>query len=96
MPGVLKENASGRGKAGPELLAATADQNAHHDLKFLISRWNTESHIVIVAWREFGQTLKDVISLTMLPVYKDRNGTNIVLDDKDERKLKYQTSAMAA
>lgn len=43
----------------------------HGDFEFLILRWSIENHTFVVAWGEFGLTLKDVVALTMVPLYED-------------------------
>lgn len=55
-----------------------------------------ESDTFIASWGEFRPTLKDMVSLTMLPIYRERKSMGEVLKGEDEDKLHSLTSAMAA
>lgn len=55
-----------------------------------------ESDTFIASRGEFRPTLDDVVSLTMLPIYGERNSMGAVLKGVDEDKLHSLTSAMAA
>lgn len=46
----------------------------HLDLEFPVSMWSSEIHKFIASWGEFTSTLEDVMLLTRLPVFENRNG----------------------
>lgn len=55
------------------------------DLKFLMSRWSTETHTFVTSWEEFGPTLEDIVALTSLPIFGDAQVVHFKLSDKDNK-----------
>lgn len=59
------------------------------DLKFLISKWNVESHTFVTTWGEFCPTFEDVVVLTGLPLLGEAKAVVLfecsegILDDGD-------------
>lgn len=66
----------------------------HHDLELVVSQWSSETHTFIVTWGEFPPTLEEVSRLTLLPVLGETNSIGIVLEEVDQVKVKYLTTAM--
>lgn len=63
----------------------------HSDLEFLVCRSSVEIPTSIVAWGELVPTLEDVVVLTMLPIYGEKNAIGVTLV-----KLEYQNFALTS
>lgn len=70
------------------MLGFVVDDKAPSRPSFFVSRWSTESHTFNASrGGEFGPTLEDVVSQTMLPMYREINAMDRVLEEDDEEIL---------
>lgn len=49
----------------------------------------------VVAWGEFGPSIKDVSVLTQLPLFGDTHAMGVVLDREDQEKLDFLNKALS-
>lgn len=65
------------------------------DFEYLISCWSIESNMSVASWGEFSSSMKDISTLTSFPMYGNTHATRIVLNNRDQEKLKFLNNALS-